>query len=85
VRCGTKSCGCHRDAQLRHGPHLYLKFRDSSGRSRGIYVPRSHAEELQKAVAAWKALWDMMMTVGEQNRTAFHQRLRARKRVRGRG
>lgn len=79
LRCGTKSCGCHRDPARRHGPHLYLKFRDADGRSRGIYLPRTHAAEARRGVRAWSQLWETSVALGEFNRQALHQRLRRRK------
>ena len=76
LRCGTASCGCHRDPARRHGPHLYLKFRDPEGRATGLYVPRAHAAEVRRAAAAWTALWETSVAVGELNRQAVRQRLR---------
>ena len=34
LTCGTPTCGCHQDRNRRHGPHLYLRYRDLNGRSR---------------------------------------------------
>ena len=76
LRCGTASCGCHRDPARRHGPHLYLKFRDSEGRATGLYVPRAHAGEVRRAAEAWKALWETSVAVGDLNRQALRPRLR---------
>ena len=73
---GTASCGGHRDPARRHGPHLYLKFRDPEGRATGLYVPRAHAAEVRRAAAAWKALWETSVAVGGLNRQALRQRLR---------
>jgi hypothetical protein len=76
VRCGTPSCGCHRDPERRHGPHLYLKFRGPEGRSTSLYVPRGQVREVQRAVEAWSEVWETLVTVGELNRQALRKRLR---------
>lgn len=79
LRCGTKSCGCHRDPARRHGPHLYLKFRTREGRSTGLYVPRSHEAEMRRAVAAWAELWQAVLELGQLNREALRARMRRKK------
>jgi len=84
LRCGTASCGCHRDPARRHGPHLYLKFRDPEGRATSLYVPRAQAAAARQAGQAWSALWDTSMALGHLNRQALRTRLR-RKRGAGAG
>lgn len=79
LRCGTASCGCHRDPDRRHGPHLYLKFRDPQGRSTGLYVPRAHAREVKQAAEAWGKVWETLVALGQLNRQALRGRLRRRK------
>jgi hypothetical protein len=76
LRCGTASCGCHRDPARRHGPHLYLKFRGADGRATSLYVPRAQAATARRAVQAWRALWDTSVAVGELNRQALRARAR---------
>ena len=80
LRCGTASCGCHRDPARRHGPHLYLKFRNPEGRATSLYVPRAQAAAARRAVQAWSALWDTSMAVGHLNRETFRARVRRPKR-----
>lgn len=79
LRCGTASCGCHRDPDRRHGPHLYLKFRDPLGRATGLYVPRAHARAVKQAAQAWGRAWETLVALGQLNRQALRQRLRRRK------
>ena len=81
LRCGTPSCGCHRDPSRRHGPHLYLKYRTADGRSTSLYIPRRHEREAREAVEAWSEMWQIMVQLSERNREALSQRLR--RRVRG--
>ena len=47
-----------------------MKFRDAAGRATGLYVPRAHAAEVRRAAAAWKALWETSVAVGELRTTA---------------
>lgn len=79
MRCGTKTCGCQTDKTRRHGPHLYLKFKTSEGKSTALYVPRSHEKEIRKAVGAWSELWETMVLLSEQNREELRDRLRRRR------
>lgn len=78
LRCGTPSCSCHRDPARRHGPHLYLKYRTSDGRSTGLYVPRAHERSVREAVRAWAEAWQALVLVGQHNREALRERLRRR-------
>jgi hypothetical protein len=78
LRCGTASCGCHRDPDRRHGPHLYLKFRDPQGRATSLYVPRAQARAVQQAARAWREAWETLVALGQLNRQALRQRLRRR-------
>lgn len=82
VRCGTKSCICHRDPSRKHGPHLYLKFRTAEGRSTGMYIPREYEAEVRQAVEAWSKMWEAMVEVGRRNRDELAKRLKARPRGR---
>jgi hypothetical protein len=76
LRCGTPSCGCHRDPALRHGPHLYVKYRNRERRSTAVYVPRSAETEVRSAVAAWAEAWRILVAIGEKNLEALRQRVR---------
>jgi len=80
LTCGTPTCGCHKDRGRRHGPHLYLRYRDANGRSRSMYVPRSHEREMREAVEAWGQMWDTMLELSQNNRESFRERLRRRSR-----
>lgn len=80
LRCGTPSCGCHQNPARRHGPHLYLKFKDPDGRSTSLYIPRTHEREARQAVEGWSRMWQSMLSLGQRNRRALAQRLRRRRR-----
>jgi hypothetical protein len=75
LRCGTASCGCHRDPDRRHGPHVYLKYRDAEGRATGLYVPRVHAREIKQAAQAWSEAWETLVVLSQLNRQALRQRV----------
>ena len=81
LRCGKPSCGCQKDPARRHGPHLYLKFRNEKGRSTGLYIPRSHEREVRQAVEAWSLMWESMVESSHENREALRQRLGRRRKA----
>jgi hypothetical protein len=78
VRCGRSSCGCSQDPARRHGPHTYLKFRDTEGLATALYVPRAHVAAIGRAVDAWTALWQTSVALSERNRESWRTRLRRR-------
>ncbi len=65
--CGQPSCACHSDPARRHGPHLYLTFRED-GKSRSLYVPSEHAGEARAAQAAWARFWEIGCQIAALNR-----------------
>jgi hypothetical protein len=66
-RCGKSACQCARDPTYRHGPHLYLTYRDD-GASRSLYVPAEHADDARAAHEAWAAFWTLGCAIAELNR-----------------
>jgi hypothetical protein len=66
-RCGKPTCQCYRDPTYRHGPHLYLTYRDN-GVSRSLYVPPEHADDARAAHAAWATFWKIGCAIAEENR-----------------
>lgn len=81
LRCGTASCGCHKDPSRRHGPHLYLKFRNAQGKSTSFYVPRSHEGEVREAVHAWATMRQITLELAGHNRDQLAKRLRRKRSV----
>ncbi len=79
LRCGKKTCGCSTDPDRRHGPHLYLKFRDENGRNTSLYIPRSYEREVRRGAEAWSKLRESVAELGQQNREALSKRLRQRR------
>ena len=80
MRCGKAACGCRKDPSRRHGPHLYLKYRNEEGRQTALYIPRSHEREVRKAVEAWSKMREAMADLGQENRKALAKKLRERRR-----
>ena len=53
--CGTAGCHC-RGAGPKHGPHLYVSYRGSEGKTTGYYVPNAAHAEIRAGVVAWQSL-----------------------------
>ena len=66
-RCGKPTCQCARDPTYRHGPHLYLTYRDD-GTNRSLYVPPEHEDVARAAHEAWAAFWTIGCAIAEMNR-----------------
>jgi hypothetical protein len=66
-RCGKPTCQCARDRTYRHGPHLYLTYRDG-GTNRSLYVPPEHADVARAAHEAWAAFWTIGCAIAARNR-----------------
>ena len=66
-RCGKPTCPCRHDATARHGPHLYLTYRED-GESRSVYVPPERADDARAAHNAWAAFWTIGCAIAALNR-----------------
>lgn len=66
-RCGKPTCVCAHDATSRHGPHLYLTYRED-GVSRSLYVPTEHVAVAGAAHDAWTAFWTLGCAIAAINR-----------------
>ena len=66
-RCGRATCACHDDPTSRHGPHLYLTYREN-GAGRSLYVPPEHATEARAAHDAWASFWTIGCAIAALNR-----------------
>jgi hypothetical protein len=70
--CGKATCPCHDDPTYRHGPHLYLTYRDD-GASRSLYVPPEHAADARAAHDAWASFWTIGCAIATLNREQVRQ------------
>lgn len=66
-RCGKPTCQCAHDATFRHGPHLYLTYRED-GASRSLYVPPEEAPTARAAHEAWATFWEIGCAIAALNR-----------------
>ncbi len=66
-RCGKPTCQCAHDATARHGPHLYVTYRDGAA-SRSLYVPPAHTDVARAAHAAWAGFWETGCAIAALNR-----------------
>src|SRR5882672_1660010 len=53
--CGTPVCRCHHGGP-KHGPHLYVSYSGSAGKTTGYYVPKAIASQIRIGVQAWSRL-----------------------------
>jgi hypothetical protein len=72
-RCGKPTCPCAHDATRRHGPHLYLTYRED-GASRSLYVPPEDAPTAHAAQAAWATFWETGCAIAALNRETWRRR-----------
>src|SRR3989442_12955821 len=71
-RCGKPTCQCHDDPTYRHGPHLYLTYRED-GDSRSLYVPPEHAADARAAHDAWASFWTVGGAIASFNPEALRR------------
>ena len=71
-RCGNPNCACHRDPDRRHGPNLYITWREK-GRSRSLYVPADRVPQARRAHAAWTEFWESAVLLAAGNREEFRR------------
>ncbi len=72
--CGNTGCRCHHEGP-KHGPHVYVSYRDrAAGKTAGYYVPRAAQHEVLDGIAAWQELQQRLRELAALNkRRALHQ------------
>lgn len=75
--CGTPSCRCHHGGP-KHGPHLYVSYRGTEGKTTGYYVPKAAHEQIRKGVAAWQELQDRLRELAELNKDVVLEQAKKR-------
>ena len=80
-RCGNPNCVCFRDPQRRHGPHLYITYRQE-GKSRSLYVPPEHAKTARQAQQAWATFWEIGCSLAALNREHLRRQWQQEKKMR---
>ena len=67
--CGNKGCRC-RGSGPKHGPHLYVSYRGSEGKTTGYYVPKAAHDRVREGVSAWHELQERLRQLAELNKDA---------------
>ncbi len=75
--CGHPGCQCHQGK--RHGPHVYLTFREK-GRSSSLYVPPEELDRFRAGVEAWAEFRQIAGELAEMNRQSLREARSGRKR-----
>jgi hypothetical protein len=66
-RCGNPDCRCHHGGP-KHGPHLYISYRGTNGKTTGYYVPRHAETQIRQGVEAWSQLQDRLHELAALNK-----------------
>src|ERR1700745_4224134 len=66
-RCGNPDCRCHRGGP-KHGPHLYISYRGTTGKTTGYYVPHHAEAQIRHGVEAWSQLQDHLRELAALNK-----------------
>ncbi len=77
-KCGNKGCRCHKGGP-KHGPHLYVSYRGSQGKTTGYYVPKAAHEDIRGGIQAWSELQGSLRALAELNKDAALDKARAKK------
>lgn len=66
--CGSPGCHCRGDGP-KHGPHLYVSYRGSEGKTTGYYVPKAAHADIRAGVVAWQSLQQRLRELAELTKT----------------
>lgn len=73
--CGTPGCRC-KGPGPKHGPHLYVSYRGSAGKTTGFYVPKAAQADVRAGVAAWATLQERLRELAELTKEQTLERAR---------
>jgi hypothetical protein len=76
--CGTETCRCHTTGP-KHGPHMYVNYKNEQGRTTGYYVPMALQQAVRDGLAAWKKFQTQAKKVAQLNKEAMDACHRAKK------
>jgi len=65
--CGNPGCRCHHGGP-KHGPHLYISYRGSAGKTTGYYVPQAAQAQIRRGVQAWADLQQSLHQLAALNK-----------------
>ena len=75
--CGNPGCRCH-GAGPKHGPHVYVKFREA-GKTGGYYVPEAAHADIRAGIEAWRTLQLRLRELADLNKDRVLERARGAK------
>lgn len=76
--CGNPGCCCHGRGP-KHGPHLYISYRGSAGKTTGYYVPKTVQEQARQGIEAWARLQEHLRELALLNKERIVQTARRKK------
>ncbi|HTP27659.1 MAG TPA: DUF6788 family protein [Anaeromyxobacteraceae bacterium] len=76
--CGSPGCRCHKGGP-KHGPHSYVSYRGSSGKTTGYYVPKAAEANIRAGIAAWQTLQDRLRQLAELTKEQILQRAKEKR------
>ena len=62
--CGTASCKCHKGKQFRHGPYLWLTFKNN-GKTKSILIPEQLLSEVKSYIENFNLLKSKIASLEE--------------------
>ncbi len=65
--CGNPGCRCHHGGP-KHGPHLYMSYRGTSGKTTGYYIPKAAETQIRAGVQAWAELQEQLRHIALLNK-----------------
>lgn len=77
--CGHEGCRCRGEGP-KHGPHLYMSYRGSEGKTTGYYVPQAAHDSVLEGVSAWHELQERLRQLAELNKDAVFKQVRRTRR-----
>ena len=82
-RCGNPNCRCHHGGP-KHGPHLYVSYRGTRGKTTGYYVPEAAHASVRAGIEAWSQIQQCLRELSSDNKERLipsKSKNRARKRA----
>lgn len=69
--CGNSGCRCHSTGP-KHGPHMYVNYKDEHGRTTGYYVPKALQERVSAGLKAWREFQTLAKHLAQLNEEIMH-------------
>ena len=77
--CGNERCRC-RGTGPKHGPHMYVSYRGSEGKTTGYYVPKAAHDGVREGVTAWHELQERLRQLADLNKDEALKKARRNRR-----